>query len=163
MKTIDDYLLDKLTSIARQNPRLRQNHNLHEDYEDPCQRLINAIEPGSYIRPHRHLDPPRPETFVVLRGRLAAIIFREDGCIERVAMLTAGGQAIGVDIPPGVWHTVLSMEIGTIFFETKSGPYRPLCDKDWAPWAPMEGSAEARDYLQRLSAFCQNRGRGGRS
>jgi cupin fold WbuC family metalloprotein len=150
VKIIDDSLLDGLTAAARQNPRLRQNYNIHETFEEPCQRLLNAVEPGSYVRPHRHLDPPRPETFIVLRGRLAAFVFGDDGRIERMVIMTADGQARGVDIPAGAWHTVLSLERGTVCFETKPGPYLPLADKDWAPWAPAEGSPEARSYLRRL-------------
>ena len=29
--------------------------------------MLNAIEPQSYIRPHRHLIPPKVEVFLVLR------------------------------------------------------------------------------------------------
>ena len=71
MKIIDSNLLDRLSDEARQNPRQRQNWNLHPTDDFCCHRLLNAIEPGSYIRPHRHLDPNKDETFVLVRGRLA--------------------------------------------------------------------------------------------
>lgn len=150
MQIIDDQLLDGLTAKARQSPRLRMNHNLHRSYDEPCQRLLNAMEPGSYIRPHRHLTPPKPECFLVVRGRLAALIFAEDGTIERIVPFAAGSNAVGFDIPPGVWHAIVSLASGSIFFETKPGPYTPLSDKDFAPWAPAEGSAEAAAYLAGL-------------
>lgn len=150
MKIIDPALLDQLTAAALTHPRLRQNHNFHVGYDEPCQRLLNAVEPGSYIRPHRHLDPPRPETFVVLRGRLAVFVFRDDGQIENILILTRDGATLGADLPAGAWHTVVSLESGTVFFETKPGPYLPLADKDWAPWAPAEGSAEAAGYMEGL-------------
>ncbi|WP_305047064.1 WbuC family cupin fold metalloprotein [Geoalkalibacter sp.] len=150
MKIIGPSLLDQLTAAARSHPRLRQNHNLHAGYDEPCQRLLNAVEPGSYIRPHRHLDPPRPETFVIMRGRLGVFVFREDGHIEHTLILARDGAAHGVDLPAGAWHTVLALETGTVFFETKPGPYLPLDDKDWAPWAPAEGSVESAGYLERL-------------
>lgn len=148
MQIIDTHLLDQLTAAAKINPRLRQNHNFHASYDEPCQRLLNAVEPGSYIRPHRHLDPPRPETFVILRGRLAVIVFREDGQPENLLTLSGNGTAQGVDIPAGAWHTVIALESGTVFFETKPGPYLPLADKDWAPWAPAEGSVKAIGYME---------------
>jgi len=147
---IDDRLLDDLSRAAQAAPRRRKNHNLHGDYDDPCQRLLNAVEPGSYVRPHRHLDPPRPECFLLLRGRLAVLLFADDGGIEEVVLLAADGPCRGVDIPAGVWHSLVSLEAGSVFFETKPGPYRPLADKDFAPWAPAEGSADAEAYRRTL-------------
>ncbi|HTG82888.1 MAG TPA: WbuC family cupin fold metalloprotein, partial [Geobacteraceae bacterium] len=57
MKIIDQHLLDQLSAEAANNPRLRKNHNIHPSDDFCCHRLFNAVEPGSYIRPHRHLDP----------------------------------------------------------------------------------------------------------
>jgi cupin fold WbuC family metalloprotein len=53
--------LDELSGLAKVSPRLRQHRNIHTSYDDPCQRLFNAIEPESYIRPHRHAADPRDE------------------------------------------------------------------------------------------------------
>jgi cupin fold WbuC family metalloprotein len=159
MQIIDDPLLDELTTRARQSPRGRMNHNLHASYDEPCQRLLNAVEPGSYVRPHRHLTPPKPECFFALRGRLAAIIFTDDGILDRVIPIAAGGATLGVDIPAGVWHTILALECGSIVFETKPGPYLPPSDKDFALWAPAEGSDEAAAYLAGLEGEVVRMGR----
>ena len=67
MKIIDKQLLDKTNEQAKQSPRLRMNYNFHERLDDPVNRLLNAMEPGSYIRPHRHLDPDKDEIFLLLR------------------------------------------------------------------------------------------------
>ncbi len=151
MQIIDTAVLDTLAAAARVNPRRRQHLNLHGSYSEPCQRLLNAMQPDSYIRPHRHLTPPKPETFLALRGRFAVLLFRDDGTIDRTILLcTDGDGALGVDIPAGAWHTVLALDPGAVFFETKPGPYEPLSDKDWAPWAPPEGSAAAGEYLLQL-------------
>jgi hypothetical protein len=56
----------------------------------------------------------------------------------------------GVDLPCGVWHTVVSLEEGSVFYETKPGPYQPIQQMDLAPWAPEEGSLRAGDYLDQL-------------
>jgi cupin fold WbuC family metalloprotein len=155
MKIIDSRLLDKLSREAAQSARLRKNFNLHDDYAEPCQRLLNAVERGSYIRPHRHLTPPKPETFVLLRGRMAAFIFDGQGNVERFVILSQAGPTTGIDVPPGAWHCIVSLENGSIFFETKPGPYEPLSDKEWAPWAPPEGSREAGEYLRCLEKYIQ--------
>ena len=150
MKIIDRDMLENLTEAARVNPRRRQNLNLHASYADPCQRLLNAVEPGSYIRPHRHLTPPKPETFLALRGRLAVAVFRDDGEIEQAVLLDAAAGPQGVDIPAGAWHAILALDPGAVFFEAKPGPYEPIPAEDRAPWAPEEGSAEAGGYLEDL-------------
>jgi cupin fold WbuC family metalloprotein len=150
MKIIDSVMLDRLSAAARELPRRRQNLNLHDSYQDPCQRLLNAVEPDSYVRPHRHLMPPKPELFLVLRGRFAAIVFREGGEIERTVILEAASAAVGVEIPAGAWHAVVALDKGSIFFEAKPGPYEMISDKEWAPWAPPEGDERVGDYLENL-------------
>ena len=151
MKIIHGSDLDRLSSQARDSERLRKNFNLHDSYDDPCQRLFNAVEPKTYIRPHRHTTPPKPETFVVVRGVLDLVLFTDQGEITQVFRLCAQGDQIAVDLPPGIWHAVISREDGTVFFETKPGPYQKLVDKDFAPWAAEEGSDREQSYLEELS------------
>jgi cupin fold WbuC family metalloprotein len=150
MKIIDNHLLQKLSDQAKQSSRLRQNYNLHDSYSDPSQRLLNAMEPGSYIRPHRHLGHPKPEGFVAVRGRLALLTFDDQGMVEQVFLMGPNGAVLGVDLPCGVWHTVVSLEEGAVFYETKPGPYQPIQPLDLAPWAPEEGSLGAGVYLEQL-------------
>jgi cupin fold WbuC family metalloprotein len=150
MKIIDQSLMDELSEEARRSPRLRKNMNFHESYEEPSQRLLNAMEPGSYIRPHRHLADPKPEAFIGVRGRAALIVFTDEGKIESVISFGAGCEVAGVELPPGVWHTVVCMESGSVFYETKPGPFNPIQKQDMAPWAPEEGSAEVPRYLAGL-------------
>lgn len=147
---IDPALCQQLSLSARQNPRLRQNLNLHADLAAPSQRLLNALEPGTYVRPHRHTTPPRAETFIALQGRLALCLFDQGGELDQVVVLGPGSGVFGVDVAAGVWHSVLCLQSGTVFFEAKDGPYRPIEDKDWPGWAPLDGTADAADYLRQL-------------
>lgn len=155
IRVIDEELLSELSQAARRSSRLRQNFNIHASYDEPCQRLLNAVEPGSYIRPHRHLDPPKPETFLALRGRFALLIFSDDGDIRQIVRIGGPGEPLGLDIPAGIWHGLLSLDDEAVFFETKPGPYQPLSDKDWPAWAPAEVSDEAAGYLQYLHSRVQ--------
>jgi len=150
LRLIDPADLDALSRTALTNPRLRQNLNLHADYADPCQRLFNAVEPESYIRPHRHADPPKPECFLAVRGRFQLLLFDDGGRVTQVVDLAPDGPVVAIDLAAGVWHTIIALEAGSIFFETKPGPYVAMVDKDFAPWAPAEGSSEATTYLARL-------------
>ena len=67
---INAALLDRTTQKARESGRLRMNHNFHVSEQAPLNRLLNAVEPGTYVRPHRHLNPDKVDVIVVLRGRL---------------------------------------------------------------------------------------------
>lgn len=151
MKVFNQATLTQLTAEARINPRKRKNLNLHASDGFCCHRLFNAIEPGAYIRPHRHLDPNKDETFVIVSGALGVIMFADDGSIESSVVLTAGGPAIAVDIPHGRFHGVVCFATGTVFFESKSGPYLPLLPEEQAAWAPADGSDDAPGYLASLA------------
>jgi cupin fold WbuC family metalloprotein len=147
---IDSSLLDIVSSQAKESPRLRKNHNLHASPEEPCNRLLNAIEPGSYICPHRHLDPTKDESVVILRGMLGVLIFDDSGAVIRKAKLVAGGETVAVNVRSGVFHTFVCLEENTVFFEAKAGPYKTMTSDEFASWAPAEGSEESLGYLETL-------------
>lgn len=147
MKIINKQTLDQLTELARTNPRQRKNWNIHPNDDFPAHRLLNAMEPSSYIRPHRHLDPKKDETFMIVRGRLGILIFDDSGRVVETLLLDAAGDNLGADIPAGVYHTAVSLQAGTIFFEAKAGPFRLLTEGEKAHWSPDDGSAEAVVYL----------------
>lgn len=149
-RIIDTALLDAVSAEACSSPRRRRNRNFHADDHAACHRLLNAVEPDSYIPPHRHNDPAKSESILVLRGQLGALFFDEQGEITDCAVLEPGGAAVGINVPNGVFHTVLALTPGTVFFEAKAGPYLPLAADEKAPWAPGENEPGAADYLTDL-------------
>jgi cupin fold WbuC family metalloprotein len=150
VRVIDRKMLDQLVAEAQASPRRRKNLNFHPGDAFCCHRLLNALEPDSYIRPHRHLDPLKDESMVMVRGRMGALVFDDTGNVIRKAIIAAGGNAVAVDIPHGLFHTVVALESGTVFFESKAGPYLPLTDEEKGGWAPAEGTEEAVHYLAGL-------------
>lgn len=150
IRLISQELLHRVSIEAKASSRLRKNLNFHQLDESLCHRLLNAIEPDSYIPPHRHSDPEKDETIILLQGRLGVVFFNERGKVTQAAILSPGDDAVGVNIPHGAFHTLVSMESGTVFFESKAGPYRALADDERAPWAPGEGSDESAAYLAEL-------------
>lgn len=140
MKLISDELLDGVTSEAQASPRLRMNYNFHASLDAPIHRLLNALEPGTYLPPHRHTD--KEETYVVLRGSLLAFFYDDSGNITEKVDLNPSAGVYGLEIPAGTWHSIISLETGTVIFEIKSGPYRPLPPEDIAPWAPAPSDVE---------------------
>ncbi len=157
MKIISHKVLDQLSQEAFGSERLRKNLNLHDDYAEPCQRLFIAMEPGTYIRPHRHTDPPKPECFMAVRGRLALLVFEDDGEVRDVIPFGVGCETLAIDLPAGEWHSIIVLEPQSVFFETKPGPYVAISDKDFAPWAPEENSAEVKQYLATLKKLVSAR------
>jgi len=149
---IDNALLDDVCAEAAASPRRRKNRNFHATDDHPAHRLLNAMQPDSYIPPHRHLDSNKDETFVVLRGALGVVIFDDAGEVVRTEKVGAGGTAIGVDILHGIWHTAVALEPDTVFLEAKAGPYVPFAAAEKAPWAPAENTPGAAPYLATLRA-----------
>lgn len=145
-----------LSHAARESPRRRKNRNYHEA-GDAVHRLLNALEPGTYIRPHRHLHPARSETIVVLAGRIGLILFDAEGGELGLRELDNEGDTVGADLPPEAWHTFVALEPGSVFFETKAGPYAPPGEMDLARWAPPEGSPEAAGFERRFRALFSRR------
>jgi cupin fold WbuC family metalloprotein len=154
MKIFDAQYFDNLTGQAKVSPRLRQHRNVHQSYQEASQRLFNAIEPGSYIRPHRHASDPRDELLIAVRGVMAIVTFDDQGAVTNV--LRFGSEkygvemAVGAEVSSSTWHTVIVLEPGCVLLELKAGPFDPNKPKVLAPWAPEENSAAARDYYDRM-------------
>lgn len=150
MILINDPLLDALSLEAKEHPRMRKNHNFHVSLTDPINRMLNAVEPESYVRPHKHEKPDKREVFILLKGRMAVFYFDEAGVVTEIVVLDPDEGNYGIEIPPGTWHTLVALKSGTVVYEIKDGPYRVEDDKHFAEWAPQEGSPEAPLYLQKL-------------
>lgn len=140
IRIIDKVMLDELSEQASTSARRRKNFNFHALESAPANRLLNAIEPDSYVRPHRHLNACKDETLFVLRGAVGLIVFDDTGGVLERRLLRAGSDAIGVDIAYATWHTFVGLETGSVIFESKAGPYVPLSDQEKANWAPAGGS-----------------------
>ena len=146
--------IDDLLQQARTSPRLRAIRRLHDDDWEHAHRMLNALVPGTYVRPHRHPDEHQGEGFILLRGRLALLIFNDAGAVDNnlSLVLSQNDGCLGMDLPPGVWHSLVALE-ETVIYEVKGQPaggYVQANDKDFAPWSPEEGSPQAADYLRRL-------------
>lgn len=152
MILINRKLVSNLSAAARASGRLRSNHNFHPDYADPTNRMLNAMEPGTYVRPHKHEAPDKWEAFLLIAGRALVMIFDDAGQVGEWTVLDGGAGVFGVEIPARVWHSVAALVPGTVLYEIKPGPYVPVDDKNFAPWAPEEGTAEAAGYLADLTA-----------
>ena len=126
---ITQAILDELTAKAKENPRLRMNMDLRNSNEDTSQRMLNAIEPGSVVPIHRHRKSS--ETVVCLRGRLVEEFYDdlERICTEAIE-ISPNGPVVALNIPAGQWHTIRSLESGSVIMEMKDGRFEPTQDCD---------------------------------
>lgn len=126
---INQSLLNQLTEQAKASPRLRMNYDLRNSEDDGSQRMLNAIEPGSPERIHRHQHTS--ETVVCIRGRVVEEFYDE---LERICtysiVLTPNGPNVAVNIPAGQWHSIRAVESGSVVLAVKDGKWEPLSDAD---------------------------------
>ena len=123
---IDQFLLDSLTAQAKASPRLRMNLDLRNTPEDQSQRMLNAIEPGTVMPIHRHQNSS--ETCICLRGHFEENFYDENGNLIETIDMVPGGVVLNIEV--GQWHSLKSLESGTVLFEAKDGPYTPLPPED---------------------------------
>jgi cupin fold WbuC family metalloprotein len=144
MKLIDRILVASLHAKAVTAPRLRTHHNLHPSHEDPIQRMCMAMEPRTYVRPHRH--PDKWELLLIVSGDMLVLYFDDQGKVTAVTRLTAGGETLGLETPAGTWHGIVTLAPSTVVFECKKGPYVPTEEKDFVAWAPAEGHVRCAEF-----------------
>jgi cupin fold WbuC family metalloprotein len=157
LSIIDDSMVNEAVVYSRTSPRRRVLKPFHKAPEDPLHRMLNAVQPGTYVQPHRHLHPPNAEAWVVLRGKVLFFTFDADGRVTTSVELAAGSPRFGVDLAPGVYHTLIALEPDTVLYEVKNGPYAQETDKAFAPWAPAEGDPGTAEYLETLMSVHRNR------
>jgi cupin fold WbuC family metalloprotein len=150
---LDEPWLQKGLEGSRQSPRKRIMLPLHRR-EESVQRMVNFIQPGSYIRPHCHPLPEQVECIAVIQGCLGLVEFSPGGEIRGHWRLEAGRPAgCLADMDAGVWHGMVSLAPDSVMLEIKKGPYNPLTDKKFPGWAPEENSAAAGEYLRKLESL----------
>ena len=160
MDVFSSRYLNTLIAEAGESDRKRQHQNIHRSFDEKCQRLMNAIGLESYIAPHRHRLDPKRECLIAVRGLFAAVIFSDNGIVEKIEFFGTEkfkNLTVGLELPTEAWHTVVALTQGSVLFEVKEGPFDAKKAKEFAPWAPSEGSADAQDYLDQLRALCRQR------
>ena len=108
-----------------------------------------------------HRTVPKAESFIVLRGHMVAMVFDDSGEVISGHILGPGPvpwartrashvQSCCARHRPGSRsrHTVAAPTPVAVCYEVKPGPWDPATDKEFAEWAPVEGSPGAAEYLK---------------
>ncbi len=151
LKLINSETIKEVAATAQNSSRRRSIYTYHNDNADKLHRMINVIEPDSYIQPHKHEDPDKTEVFIILQGKLLLAILADDGRVMESVVLEAGKSPWGVEIPPSTWHITVALEPDTAVYEVLEGPWDPATHKKLAPFAPAETEIEAgQKYIASL-------------
>ena len=148
IRRLDRSNLDTLIEKSHLSPRKRSPTPLQSSEYTGPQCLINPMQPDSYVQPHRH---SYEEIWMPIQGRFILGLFDENGNpIERVDL--SKNHVLYFRVPGNVYHSVLSLEQDSVFFNITQGPFDQKAAKDFAPWAPREASNPLliKDYLQDL-------------
>ena len=124
---INDKLLDELLSQAETNERRRVNLDLRNGDGDTSQRMLNALQPGTLVPIHRHTTTS--ETVILLRGHVTELFYNEKGGECGRYELNPGKGIYGVQVPVGMWHTLVVHE-PSVIIEMKDGAYVPITMDD---------------------------------
>ena len=122
LQVIDQDLINQVIEEAKLSSRLRMNYNLHTDLSDKCQRLLNALEPGTVMPIHHHNVA---EVYFLLQGRIRVMTYDDNGNENDSVVLDPKQGNYGVQIPKNTWHSLEVYESGSVIFEVKEGPYIP--------------------------------------
>lgn len=143
-------MLEKGLKASRKSERKRIILPIHRKQEAEVQRMINFLQPETYIRPHKHPLNHASESLVLIRGSICFYTFDDDGTVRSINNVDSKPVTGVLDIEPRVWHSFIVLEEDTILFECKKGPYDGKKDKTFAPWAPAEGSDEVQEWIESL-------------
>jgi cupin fold WbuC family metalloprotein len=155
IKRLNQELLDTIAQQARNSSRRRQTHNFH-DLSEKVQRFINVLQPGTYVRPHRHRRAAGVngfEFFLVVQGELGIIILDENAQIIHKERVSANGPTHGVELPEGTYHTLVALAPDTVILELKEGPYDPSTDKEFLNAFPAEGTPAAAQLVETWQGY----------
>ena len=143
-------LFEEGLKLSKASPRKRIILPMHKSSDASMHRMLNFLQPESYIRPHNHSTSNKTESVIVIQGSIQFFTFFDDGTIDKKIVVGGTSKNFGVDIEPNVYHAFFALEEDTIVFETKPGPYDKETDKLFAEWAPAEGTDDALFYMEML-------------
>lgn len=147
---LSEEMIEQGLKASRESERKRIILPIHRHQGAKVQRMINFLQPDTYIRPHKHPLEHASESLVLIRGSIRFYTFDEEGNVLTTHEVNSKPAPGVLDIEPGIWHSFLVLEEDTLLFECKKGPYNPDTDKTFARWSPEEDSNKAADWIKTL-------------
>lgn len=141
IRLINGDLLSDLHKKSQGSERLRTAYDMRNTEGDTSQRMLNVLEPGTYVQIHRHLETS--ESVVCLEGCLDWVFYEEQPAAGIGVSIHEGENPIdetrfkevarfricpreglyGIQVPKMAWHSIVVHEPSTIF-EAMDGAWR---------------------------------------
>ena len=149
--------LDTLRAAVKASTKRRARINTHPDGDDALHEMIIAIDPTSYIRPHKH--PGKSEAFHIIEGEVDIVVFTDTGEIDRIVPLgpPGSGRSFYYRMSSAFFHTLIIRSDVLIVHEITNGPFRPSATvfADFAPddREPEKAAAYQGELRRRVAAL----------
>jgi len=150
VKILDKALSDGLLEMAAKAQKKRAFYSYQGPDED-LQRMVYAGLTETYVQPHKHQSPVKIEVYLIVQGRASLLVFDDTGNIADTINLDEAGPVRLVEIPAGVWHSLVITSETAVLYEIIHGKFDPFTFKAFAGWAPEEeDQAGGQEYLRQL-------------
>ena len=104
------------------------HYDLRDSETDGSMRMLNALEPGTVIPVHRHLETS--EDVICIRGCVEEVLYDDAGNEQTRFCLSPKSGVMQCHVPIGQFHTCRSLESGSVIMEFKNGRYDPVTTED---------------------------------
>jgi len=133
--------IHNLINIAKKLPRKRARFCLHNSPDETVHEMLIVHPKGAYIRPHKHFN--KPESFIVIDGRVDYFIFNDNGKIkESISMGDfRSGKPFYKSLRSDSFHSLIIYSEWLVFLEVTKGPFVKE-DTVFAEWSPIENEKE---------------------
>ncbi len=112
---------------------------MHNDPDAVFHNMIVLEHADKYYRPHQH--PSKGETFHIIEGSMAVIVFGAQGVVINASILRADENFI-YRVDANTCHAVMPISGIVVYHESKPGPFTPHSDI-FPSWAPEPSNMEA--------------------
>jgi len=103
---------------------------LHPNKKTNHHDMIILQQKKNFYPPHKHKK--KGETYHIIKGSMACILFTETGKIKKVCLLKKNNI---FRTPINVFHTMLPLTTYVIYHESKVGPFLKVGDSLFSKWS----------------------------
>ncbi|MAF94383.1 MAG: cupin [Rhodospirillaceae bacterium] len=146
--TLSRDMIEFLLLSARNNTRRQSRLCTHHSHKSLLHEMIIVHLKGNYIPPHKHVD--KIESFHIIKGMLAVLVFSDDGNIMKTVMLNSKGECLYYRLSNNLYHMVVPLSEYVVFHEVTNGPFNKG-DIIVPKWAPIDDNEKILEFQNNIS------------
>lgn len=151
---VDNDLIERTLHRAQQAPQRRARVLLHPSLDDSLHEMLIALPQESCDIPHINFKSGK--SFHIVYGKMAVMLFTDDGTSVTPFLLHADGKSYSkmIRLNRPYWHTIIPLSDYCVFIETIIGPFT---GNQFAPWAPQQiNSSEGQHFANKLRSIARS-------